>query len=70
MVSGDGMAEECIGHLDIIHTEIENTASVWEHSLARHYDIGPPMGLMLFQINKETNSITFPSAHAIQKMGV
>ena len=70
MVSGEGMAEGCIGNLDIVHTEIENTASVWEHNLVRHYDIGPPMGLVLFEINKETNSITFPSAHALQESGV
>jgi hypothetical protein len=69
MVSGVGMAEGCIGSLDINGTEIENTPSVWEHNLVRHYDIGPPMGLMLFQINNETNSITFPSAHALEKSG-
>jgi hypothetical protein len=27
------------------------------------------MGLVLFEINKETNSITFPSAHALQESG-
>jgi hypothetical protein len=69
MVSGEGMAEGCIGNLDIFHIEIENTASVWEHNLVRHYDIGPPTGLLLFEINKEANSITFPSAHALQESG-
>jgi hypothetical protein len=63
------MAEGCIGNLDIPHKEIENSASVWEHNLARPYDIGPPTGLMLFQINNETNSISFPSAHAFEKIG-
>jgi hypothetical protein len=56
-------------NLDINGTEIENTASVWEHNLARPYDIDPPMGLMLFQINNEMNSISFPSAHAFEKSG-
>jgi uncharacterized protein YneF (UPF0154 family) len=69
MVTGVGMAEGCIANLDINGTEIENTASVWGHNLARPYDIGPPMGLMLFQINNETNSISFPSAHAFEKSG-
>jgi hypothetical protein len=69
MIGGEGMAEDCIGNLDIPQTEIENSASVWEHNLVRHYDIGPPMGLLLFDINKKSNSITFPSAHALVKSG-
>src|ERR687888_2160643 len=69
MVSGEGMAEGCIGNLDIPQTEIENAPSVWEHNLVRHYDIGPRMGLVLFEVNKEANSIAFPSAHALQESG-
>jgi hypothetical protein len=66
MVSGEGMAEGCIGTYTI-KNKMDDVLSVWEHSERRECDIGPPMGLLLFGI--EGDKIVFSSAHGYQPYG-
>jgi hypothetical protein len=66
MVSGEGMAEGCIGTYTI-KNKMDDVPSVWEHSERRECDIGPPMGLLLFGI--EGDKIVFSSAHGYQPYG-
>jgi hypothetical protein len=57
---GQGHAQRCVGHITVEYSDIDNSATVWEHSARREYDIGTHMGLRLFQV--ENNSILFPAA--------
>ncbi|HKR57748.1 MAG TPA: hypothetical protein VJR67_02645, partial [Candidatus Nitrosopolaris sp.] len=66
MTSGEGMAEGGVGNYSI-ENKMHDVPSVWEHSERRQVDIGPPMGLLLFDI--EENKIIFPSAHGHQSCG-
>jgi uncharacterized membrane protein YuzA (DUF378 family) len=57
---GQGAAQRCVGFITVEFSSIENSATVWEHSALREYNIGTHMGLRLFKI--EENSILFPAA--------
>lgn len=59
-VGGQGHAQRCVGHITVEFSDIDNSATVWEHSALREYDIGTHMGLRLFKV--EDNSISFPAA--------
>jgi hypothetical protein len=60
MVGGQGYAQRCVGHITVEFSDIDNSATVWEHSALREYNIGTHMGLRLFKV--EDNSILFPAA--------
>jgi hypothetical protein len=66
MVSGEGMAKNCVGNYTI-KNKMENVPTVWEHSERRECDTGPPMGPLLFGI--EGDRIVFRSAHGHQPYG-
>jgi hypothetical protein len=65
--SGQGHAQRCVGYVTVEYSDIDNSATVWEHSARREYDIGTHMGLRLFQV--ENNSILFPAALAHETSG-
>jgi hypothetical protein len=58
--SGQGHAQRCVGYVTVEYSDIDNSATVWEHSARIEYDIGTHMGLRLFKV--ENNSVLFPAA--------
>jgi hypothetical protein len=67
LVGGQGHAQRSVGHITVEFSDIDNSATVWEHSALREYNIGTHMGLRLFKM--EDNSILFPSALGQQISG-
>ncbi len=57
--SGQGHAQRCVGQITVEYSDIDNSATVWEHSACREYDIGTHMGLRLFKVNND--SVLFPA---------
>jgi hypothetical protein len=60
-VKGEGLAEGCAAYLTVQGTNINNSATVWEHAATREYSIGTRQGLRLFRVYQNTE-IYFPAA--------
>jgi hypothetical protein len=60
LIGGQGHAQRCVGYITVEYSNIDNSATVWEHSALREYDISSHTGLKLFKV--EDNSILFPAA--------
>jgi hypothetical protein len=58
--SGQGRAQFSTGFITVKYSNIDNSATVWEHSALREYNIGSHMGLRIFRV--KDNSILFPAA--------
>jgi hypothetical protein len=65
--SGQGHAQRCVGQITVEYSDIDNSATVWEHSARREYDIGTHMGLRLFKVNND--SVLFPAALEYETSG-
>lgn len=57
---GQGQAQRVTGFITVMGGNINNSASVWDHSALREYNIGHHMGLRLFRVMNEL--ILFPAA--------
>jgi hypothetical protein len=60
---GEGFANDCEGFLTVSTDEIINySPTVWHHAAVRKYNIGGQMDLMLFKLDADKGTITFPRA--------
>lgn len=62
LIGGQGHAHRCVGFLTVEFSDVDNSATVWELSALREYDIGTHMGLRIFRADGD--SILFPAAYA------
>jgi hypothetical protein len=61
--SGEGFANDWEGFLTVSTDEIINySPTVWHHADVRKYNIGGQMDLMLFKMDADKRTITFPRA--------
>jgi len=67
-IKGEGLAEGCSGYLTVQGTNINNSATVWEHGATREYNIGTRQGLRLFRVYQNTE-IYFPAADIESNFG-